>query len=106
MIYTDNKDFYPTPRTLFDRLTEGTRIHGRILEPSAGKGDLVQYIQDRRGHGDPPRIDAIENDPRLVDILTGAGVSVVWDDFLTYETYKEYDFIVMNPPFSNALPMY
>src|SRR5699024_2691834 len=23
--------------------------------------------------------------------------------FLTYETYKEYDFIIMNPPFSNGV---
>ncbi len=103
MIYTDNKDFYPTPRDVFDNLTEGARIYGRILEPSAGKGDIIRYIRDSRRHGDPPRIDAIENDPRLVDTLMSAGVSVVWDDFLTYETYKEYDFIIMNPPFSDGV---
>src|SRR5690625_275049 len=33
----------------------------------------------------------------------GEGYDVVWDDFLTYETYKEYDFIIMNPPFSNGV---
>src|SRR5690606_28211477 len=25
------------------------------------------------------------------------------DDFLTYKTYKEYDYIIMNPPFSNGV---
>ena len=39
MIYTDNKDFYPTPKTLFNRLL-GDDIRwlgGKILEPSAGE---------------------------------------------------------------------
>lgn len=103
MIYTDNKDFYPTPRNLFDKLIDGDRICGRILEPSAGKGDMIKYLRDRYGRREDFRIDAIENDHRLVSLLMGEGVSVVWDDFLTYETYKEYDYIVMNPPFSNGV---
>lgn len=59
----------------------------------------TEFGRDR----DDVKVDAIENDPRLVDTLMGAGISVVWDDFLTYETYKEYDYIVMNPPFSNGV---
>src|SRR5690625_26214 len=107
MIYTDNKDFYPTPKALFQRLI-GDRlrfISGRILEPSAGKGDMIRYIHESRGfrNSDSLKVDAIENDPRLVNELMAEGYSVVWDDFLTYETYKEYDFIVMNPPFSNGV---
>lgn len=101
MIYTDNKDFYPTPRELFVKLLDGNRISGRILEPSAGKGDMIRHMREK--FRSELRIDAIENDPRLVSALMGEGISVVWDDFLTYETYKEYDFIVMNPPFSNGV---
>ena len=103
MIYTDNKDFYPTPRELFDKLVGSSRISGRILEPSAGKGDLIRHIREKFRYGRDVKIDAIENDHRLVNVLMGEGISVVWDDFLTYETYKEYDFIVMNPPFSNGV---
>src|SRR5690625_2570541 len=107
MIYTDNKDFYPTPKALFQRLVGNNLrfISGRILEPSAGKGDMIRYIHESRGFRsrDDLKIDAIENDPRLVNTLMAEGYSVVWDDFLTYETYKEYDFIVMNPPFSNGV---
>src|SRR5690625_1957670 len=107
MIYTDNKDFYPTPKALFQRLVGNNLrfISGRILEPSAGKGDMIRYIHESRGFRsrDDLKIDAIENDPRLVNELMAEGYSVVWDDFLTYETYKEYDFIVMNPPFSNGV---
>ncbi|AHM66883.1 hypothetical protein PPSQR21_032440 [Paenibacillus polymyxa SQR-21] len=103
MIYTDNKDFYPTPNDLFDRLVGRNRISGRILEPSAGKGDMIRHIREKFRHGSTFKIDAIENDHRLVSALVGEGISVVWDDFLTYETYKEYDFIIMNPPFSNGV---
>src|SRR5690625_1684029 len=78
-------------------------LDGRILEPSAGKGDMIRYIKERMGRREHYPIDAIENDPRLVNALMGEGHSVVWDDFLTYETYKEYDYIVMNPPFSNGV---
>lgn len=103
MIYTDNKDFYPTPRELFDKLVSRNQLCGRILEPSAGKGDMIRHLREKYRHGRDFRIDAIENDERLVSHLIGEGISVVWDDFLTYETYKEYDHIVMNPPFSNGV---
>lgn len=104
MIYTDNKDFYPTPESLFSRLMNGKRfLDGKILEPSAGKGDMIRYIRGMMGRRESYSIDAIENDPRLVGALMSEGISVVWDDFLTYETYKEYDYIIMNPPFSNGV---
>lgn len=103
MIYTDNKDFYPTPESLFRQLTRGKRrLDGKILEPSAGKGDMIKHIRGI-SRPDDAKIDAIEIDPRLQASLMGEGYNVVWDDFLTYETYKEYDYIVMNPPFSNGV---
>ena len=37
-----------------------------------------------------------------VHILKGRDYRVVHNDFLTYETWKEYDAIIMNPPFSNG----
>src|SRR5699024_7600034 len=104
LIYTDNKDFYPTPEPLFRQLMNGQRyLDGLILEPSAGKGDMIRYIRGMMGRREKYPIDAIEHDSRLVSSLMGDGISVVWDDFLTYETYKEYDYIVMNPPFSNGV---
>lgn len=102
-MFTDNKDFYPTPRDLFYKLIDGKRyIDGRILEPSAGKGDLIKYIKELNRR-DSVRVDAIENDPRLSNVLMSEGINVVWDDFLTYKTFKEYDYIIMNPPFSNGV---
>ncbi len=47
-------------------------------------------------------IDCIEIDQNLQHILKGRDYRVVHNDFLTYETWKEYDAIIMNPPFSNG----
>lgn len=41
-------------------------------------------------------------DQNLQHILKGKNFRVVHNDFLTYNTMKEYDLIVMNPPFSNG----
>lgn len=101
-----NEDFYPTPNNLIERLIDlgsGGRltIRGarRILEPSAGKGNIINYINNM---GYKPKIDAIEKDMELSNLLSGAGHNVVWNDFLSYETHREYDVIIMNPPFSEG----
>ncbi|MEB5480923.1 DUF4942 domain-containing protein [Shouchella clausii] len=73
-------------------------LKGRVLEPSAGKGNIVNYIESKSNRS--LKVDVIENDPELASFLVGSGRSVVWSDFLTFETYREYDSIVMNPPFS------
>jgi len=102
-LFEDNKDFYPTPEALFYKLMNGTRnVGGKILEPSAGNGALIAHIRNLARRASV-QIDAIESDPRLTGVLMGEGINVVWNDFLTYETYKEYDYIVMNPPFSNGV---
>src|SRR5690625_5345807 len=59
LIYTDNKDFYPTPKPLFERLLNGKRyLDGRILEPSAGKGDMIRYIKERMGDRKSTRLNS------------------------------------------------
>ena len=47
-------------------------------------------------------VDCIEKDQNLRHILKGNGMRVVHDDFLTYDTMKMYDLIIMNPPFSDG----
>src|SRR5690625_1438127 len=100
LMFTDNNDSYLTTMPLFQKLIGGDLryLNGRILEPSAGKGDMIDYIKNNFGWNmtDDLRIDAIENDSRLVNELVSKGINVVGDDFLTYETFKEYDYIVMN----------
>lgn len=103
-MFSHNKDFYPTPERLFYKLLNGTRfLRGRILEPSAGKGDLIKHIKKLNRYKDGYKVDAIEKDKDLVGVLQSDGINVVWDDFLTYETFKEYDHIIMNPPFTEGV---
>lgn len=160
-------EFYPTPQSLVNKMLQGVDwnyIH-TILEPSAGKGDILREIAKREGNRQFD-VDCVEIDPNLRQILkykfgdrktelrtesknirdkykycehryregwvyyNGStneyeplpnkdkirieeiekekqyffekGIHIVHDDFLTYNPYKRYDLIIMNPPFSNG----
>ncbi|EMJ64587.1 methyltransferase small domain protein [Leptospira sp. P2653] len=90
--------FFPTPKTLGERMLEDADIQAGmdILEPSAGKGDLSDLI--RKKHSEP---DTIELNYDLREILKEKGHKVVGNDFLDY-TGKQYDRIIMNPPFERG----
>lgn len=90
-----NKNFYPSSSRVIRLLKEGLPSHlERILEPSAGKGDLADSFSSQ--------VDCIEVNPELSMILHGKGYQVVGTDFLTFTTYTEYDAIIMNPPFDRG----
>lgn len=121
-LYSDRaqKTFYPTPEALIEKLTDGVDWHfvSSILEPSAGKGDIARYCAAKcyaRTHHYPPHdnyswreayenadIDCIEIDPSLRQVLSDYSFRVIHDDFLTFQTQKRYDLIVMNPPFDQG----
>ena len=122
--YTEREtQFYPTPQPLIEEMLSGLdlRMIETILEPSAGKGDIIRGIIKKWSDSNKPYahyskidIDCIEIDPNLQAILrekhctglrTGDNEStckLVWDNFLTYEPFKQYDLIVMNPPFKDG----
>ena len=94
-----NKQFYPTPEHLGRQLlrhVDWKRVTA-ILEPSAGKGDLLRLVK-----GKAKIVECIELDPNLQAILRDQGYNVIGDDFLTHDTYTSYDLIIMNPPFSDG----
>lgn len=107
----DDREFYPTPSELAGQmvgLIDWKNVE-TVLEPSAGKGDLIESAvrcMTRRTALDEYRakkmFDCVEIDENLRHILTGNGYRVVHDDFLTMNTQKKYDVILMNPPFSNG----
>lgn len=114
-MFESNKDFYPTPPDIIEKMLDGLdfRMTQTILEPSAGKGNIVDALKQKieqnnlscrydRLKFDMPDIDCIEADQNLCHILKGKGYRVVHDDFLTYETMKEYHAIIINPPFSDG----
>ena len=101
-------EFYPTPDSLLEKVLDGVdfRKIGTVLEPSAGKGNIVSYVL-KKAEGGPYynrhlAVDCIEKDETLQKTLTGSDCRLVHDDFLTYQTFKTYDMIIMNPPFSEG----
>lgn len=101
------EEFYPTPERLLDKATLGIdwKQLQTILEPSAGKGNIVDYVKERYRISTWNRdldVDCIEIDADLRNTLKGKELRVVHDDFLTFQTFKKYDLIIMNPPFSNG----
>lgn len=97
----DLKDFYPTPKHLISKMLGGKlmRDYGKILEPSAGKGDICDYIKDIKGNS---KIDAIEINPDMQHIIRGKGYNLIFDDFLSFNSLTKYDLIVANFPFSDG----
>ena len=111
-MFNNNSDFYPTPYSIVSKMLQGVdfKFVNSVLEPSAGKGDIVKevikkleychsYHYNRSAVWD---IDTIEIDENLQHILKGKGYRTVHNDFLTYNSFKRYDLIVMNPPFSTG----
>jgi hypothetical protein len=71
-----------------------------VLEPSAGTGELVSWFSSRCS---VPNIDAVEINRELWPQLEECKhCMIVHDDFMTFETHKEYAVIVMNPPVLDA----
>jgi len=102
-------DFFPTPPALINKMFEGINFRQveSILEPSAGKGDIADRLLERwnsahNNHSNKKEsdIDVIEINPDLQHILKGKGHRLIFNDFLQFSTFKKYDLIVMNPPFS------
>lgn len=100
-------EFYPTPEPLLEAMTDGINWKEieTVLEPSAGKGNIAEFCIRKRKEAawnTDLDIDCIELDSELKSVLNGKGLRVVHDDFLTFQTYKRYDLIIMNPPFSQG----
>ena len=133
MTTTRGRDqFYPTPRALADKMLENLdmkHVH-TVLEPSAGKGDLVAAIARKSRSAYRHRdldVDCCEIDTYLrqilkynfsserllaefgdnrwcedAEVIENTKLHIVHDDFLTYATWKDYDLVLMNPPFSDG----
>jgi len=147
-----NDEFYPTPGKLAGMMLAGVdwKKVTTILEPSAGKGDLLKAATKafyaNTGYRSRFEADCIEIDPYLRQILLYnfsrdsvedlrkrhkeldwlgrnrtrseseerkqldrkinavdvVEMRVVHDDFLALRSGKQYDLILMNPPFANG----
>lgn len=91
--------FFPTPPRIISRMLElaGILPGQSVLEPSCGKGDIMDAIA--REHPGASLL-GIELSRSLHDILAAKGHEVLHGDFLEHE--GTYDRILMNPPFEGG----
>ena len=92
---------FPTPPDVARRMVDlaGVLPGHRVLEPSAGTGNILKAI------GDQPDKVAVEISPSLVQMLARCGVSglqIHQADFLACRDLGTFDRIVMNPPFEKG----
>ncbi|MDD3875430.1 MAG: DUF4942 domain-containing protein [Bacteroidales bacterium] len=93
-----DKEFYPTPTHVLD-LMQIDCTNKIVLEPSAGKGDMVDYLIANQAK----QVIAFEKHPDLNKIVATKCIMLGYDFFdCTPEQISHIDLIVMNPPFSNA----
>ena len=110
------ENFFPTPSKLIRKMLEPYfkkhRAYGdetldlsdmEILEPSAGKGDICDFIKDKADrYNSGINISCIEIEPELQSILRDKGYPVLAPDFLEYNENYFWDLIIMNPPFDKG----
>lgn len=120
--------FYPTPENLAKKMVDKVKWDDVqfVLEPSAGKGDLIdavrkpidtsaikredyekeiQYeiaVEKLKKTKHISQIECVEIDNDLASVLEGKHLYVHRADFLEWVTFTRYDLIIMNPPFMNG----
>ena len=95
-----NRDFYPTPDDVIVKMLCVSDINGKIiLEPSAGQGNIVDYLKANGAK----QVVACELNDKLRKIVASK-CEVIGDDFMKLQADRisHIDMIIMNPPFSQA----
>lgn len=98
--FTRIPGFFPTPPAVIDRMLELAEIgpEHSVLEPSAGKGDILDRVRELT---EDYRYCEISH--TLVDVLKAKGYDrPASDDFLECSDAWAADRIVMNPPFEKG----
>ena len=92
-------EFYPTPSHVIELMCEGLELANKnILEPSAGSGNIIDFINMNGGFA-----FACEKNDNLRQIIKNKCKVLKANFFeVTSEEVSHIDFIIMNPPFSNA----
>lgn len=107
-----DKNFYPTPKNIIEKMLEPYKMRDLdnglslsdkiILEPSAGKGDILNYIEENTYYSKPKKVYCIEKDVNLQTILKENHHKLIDSDFLNHAPDFDYNLIIMNPPFDNG----
>jgi 16S rRNA A1518/A1519 N6-dimethyltransferase RsmA/KsgA/DIM1 with predicted DNA glycosylase/AP lyase activity len=104
-MFEPEHQFFPTPLPVVIRIWEKVRELKRglstVLDPSAGKGDLLNYGCDNRRLGTQGY--AIEIDANLRAILREQRHEVIGGDFMEWHEPIVFDAVVANPPFNRGV---
>lgn len=100
-----DSEFFPTPNNLisdmiaphYSELSGYKKIN--VLDPSAWSWVILDYVQKKWNRN--IQLFAIEKNPDLQATIRGKKYKILDSDFLEYEKDTEFDYIFMNPPFSN-----
>lgn len=99
----DEFQFYPTTPAMAERaFNKFKNKHiSRMLDPSAGNGDLIKHDKHRISYSGMVRYptDGIEIDASKHPALKALGINVVGFDFDNFTSLSIYSHILMNPPF-------
>jgi hypothetical protein len=95
----DGLDFFPTGGATVESAVDAADIQPgmEVLEPSAGWGHIADYIREQIG----VEPDVVELSGKRRELLDAKGYNLVGSDFMEFAG-KQYDRIVMNPPFSDG----
>jgi hypothetical protein len=98
-------NFFPTPKNLIIKMLEDYKdkpLPNNILEPSAGKGDIIDYLNEAsKGNSN---LYCYEIVPELQNILKlKPNCKLLGDDFLNHQENIKFDLIIMNPPFDRGV---
>jgi phospholipid N-methyltransferase len=101
----DIEGFFPTPDRLIDQMITAADMQDghSILEPSAGIGSICDRVKATFPHVD---LDAVELRPAFQELLKAKGHAVVGGDFIAWDgNGRQYDRVLMNPPFEKGTDM-
>ncbi len=93
-------DFYPTPRSVIEEMCHGLNLKGKnVLEPSSGSGSIIEVLKQYGA-----KTIACEKHPDLSEIVKTKCDNFLKHDFMEVDSTEvsHIDFIIANPPFSNA----
>lgn len=102
------KDFYPTPPGIAYKMASNVDRENRMLEclePSAGRGDLIEGLNKHHRFGDryvKINWSVIEADPDFQSVLMVKKYRLIDTDFLSFSGRDKFDLIIANPPFSDG----
>lgn len=105
-------EFFPTPNATIREMVNFANYKSghddTVLDPNGGSGAILDFLKQYNtsgynSNGNVRNFYAIEVNQDLKYTLQGKGYRVLGFDFLEYDEPTTFDWIFMNPPFSNGV---